>query len=285
MLLLGGAAGAATWWLAGKMSRRQRAILGTCLTIAILGFGFFLSDSAWIARAIPLGAVVVYGNAMPVLAGMLAGVVLRSGLALWRRILPTAALAAIAGYSLFAPILARPPRCADRWKDGVCLQTSQASCGPAAAATLLAHHGIGATEQEMARLCLTEESGTLFGGLCRGIRVKTEGTPFRMTIGTGNFEQLRAGAELPALVSVRLTPDRTRSTWRWETHRSDVNAGESGRCAIYTSADSSLLKRGTSPTNDLVPRPIGDGARRGYLDQVKSVLTSAPTPPSTTPGA
>jgi len=145
MLLLGGASCAATWSLAGKMSRRQRAIVAACLTIAILGFGFLLSDSAWIARALPLGAVVVYGNAMPIIAGMLAGVVLRSALALWRRLLPTAALALIGCCSLFAPILAKPPRCADRWKDGVCLQTSQASCAPAAAATLLAHHGIDAS--------------------------------------------------------------------------------------------------------------------------------------------
>jgi len=221
MLLLGGGLCVATWWLAGKMSGRQRAIVGTCLTIAILGFGFFLSDSVWIAKVLPLGAVVVYGNAMPILAGMLAGIVLRSRLALWRRILPTAALALIAGYSLLAPILTKPPRCADRWKDGVCLQTSQASCGPAAVATLLAHHGIGATEEEMAGLCLTEEAGALFHGLCRGFRIKTEGTPFRMAIGTGSVEDLREAEDLPALVSVRLTPEvdrrdaRYSAEWGW----------------------------------------------------------------------
>jgi len=221
MLLLGGGLSGATWWLAGRMSRRQRAIVGVCLTVGILGFGFFLSDSVWIARAFPLGAVVMYGNATPILAGMLVGIVLRSGVALWRRLVATVALALIGGYSLFAPALEEPPRCSHRWKDGVCLQTSRASCAPAAAATLLAHHGIGATEREMARLCLTGQSGTLFHGLCRGLRVKTEGTPFLATIGTESAEDLRAGAQLPALVSVMLTPEvdrrdaRYSSEWSW----------------------------------------------------------------------
>ncbi len=164
MLLLSGALCAATWALTRNLTRKQLTVLGVCLTIGILGFGTFLSDSPWVASAISVRAVVVYGNLMPLLAGSLVGVVLRSGLALWRRLLPTAALVLIGGYSLCAPLLKEPPTCADRWKDGVCLQTSQASCAPAAVATLLAHYGISASEQEMARLCLTDRSGTRFHG-------------------------------------------------------------------------------------------------------------------------
>jgi len=47
------------------------------------------------------------------------------------------------------------------------------------------------------------------------------GAPFRMAIGTGAAEELRAGAVLPALVSVRLTPEvdrrdrRYSAEWGW----------------------------------------------------------------------
>ncbi|MHC4199831.1 MAG: cysteine peptidase family C39 domain-containing protein [Planctomycetota bacterium] len=217
MLLLSGGLCAATWALAKGLSKKQLTLLGICSTIGILAFGAFLSDSPWIASVIPAHAIVVYGNLMPLLAGPLVGIVLRSGLALRRRLLPTAALVLIGGYSLCAPLLKEVPTCADRWKDGVCLQTSQASCAPAAAATLLAHYGIRASEQEMARLCLTDRSGTRFHGLCRGLRIKTEGTARHMKIGTGSVEDLRTGVELPALVYVKLTPEVDRRDRRYST--------------------------------------------------------------------
>jgi len=217
MLLLSGVLCAATWALTKTLTKKQLMLLGVCLTIGILSFGALLSDSPWIASMIPVHAIAVCGNLMPLLAGLLVGVVLRSRLALWRRLLPTAALVLIGGYSLCAPLLKESPTCADRWKDGVCLQTSQASCAPAAAATLLAQHGIRTSEQEMARLCLTDRSGTRFHGLCRGLRIRTEGTARRMTIGTGNVEDLRTEVELPALVYVKLTPEVDRRDRRYST--------------------------------------------------------------------
>lgn len=49
---------------------------------------------------------------------------------------------------------------ADRWADGVCLQSSEASCGPAAGATLLRHFGREVTERELAIESFTTRRGT-----------------------------------------------------------------------------------------------------------------------------
>jgi hypothetical protein len=70
------------------------------------------------------------------------------------------------------PIL-RPPRWSqfqDRWSEGVCLQTSESSCGPACAATLLRQLGKPATEKEIAQQSLTCRTGTENWYLARTLR-------------------------------------------------------------------------------------------------------------------
>jgi ABC-type bacteriocin/lantibiotic exporter with double-glycine peptidase domain len=70
------------------------------------------------------------------------------------------------------PVLRPLPasRFQDNWKDGVCLQSTSASCGVASAATLLASFGIKATEAELARECFTCSSGTEAWYLARMFR-------------------------------------------------------------------------------------------------------------------
>jgi hypothetical protein len=70
------------------------------------------------------------------------------------------------------PIL-RPPRWGEfqeRWSEGVCLQTSESSCGPACAATLLRQFGRPATEKDIARASFTSRSGTENWYLARTLR-------------------------------------------------------------------------------------------------------------------
>jgi len=70
------------------------------------------------------------------------------------------------------PIL-RPPhwkQFQDRWSDDVCLQTSESSCGPACAATLLRRFGKAATEEQIARASFTSRSGTENWYLARTLR-------------------------------------------------------------------------------------------------------------------
>jgi hypothetical protein len=86
--------------------------------------------------------------------------------------------------------------------DGVCRQTSEYTCGPAAAVALLHWHGIPATEREMARQCATQPGfgGTSESGLMRGLRRKLgdDGIPW---IRRCRYEELTA----PSLVSLRHT--------------------------------------------------------------------------------
>jgi hypothetical protein len=84
--------------------------------------------------------------------------------------------------------------------DGVCLQTSDYTCGPAAAAALLHWYGISATEREMAELCGTRAGfgGTSECGLMRGLRRKLAGDG-RPWIRRCSYEELTA----PSLVSLR----------------------------------------------------------------------------------
>jgi predicted double-glycine peptidase len=105
----------------------------------------------------------------------------------------------------------------DRWDDNVCLQTSQASCSPAAAATLLRAYCIDTTEQEMALLCLTSREGTSMLGLYRGLKIKTRNTAWDVYMfDSATIDDLRGAG--PVLLSVELRDGRLEQhmqTWGW----------------------------------------------------------------------
>lgn len=63
-----------------------------------------------------------------------------------------------------------PATIQNRWKDGVCLQTSEASCGPASAATLMTMAGVPITERELVAESYTSRHGTENWYLARAIR-------------------------------------------------------------------------------------------------------------------
>ena len=87
---------------------------------------------------------------------------------------PIAAICALLIFVPFAkPVLLPVSRAAhwsDQWQDGVCLQSTPSTCGPAALATLLAHNGIKRTEREIARESYSCGSGTELWYLMRYAR-------------------------------------------------------------------------------------------------------------------
>ncbi|MHC4133487.1 MAG: cysteine peptidase family C39 domain-containing protein [Planctomycetota bacterium] len=84
-----------------------------------------------------------------------------------------------------------------------CFQTTSYSCGPAACVSLLSCWGLPATEGEMMTLCRTPPyGGTSLFRICRGLRLKLLGLPFRVGIVDGEPALLRA-LGVPAIVSVR----------------------------------------------------------------------------------
>ena len=132
-----------------------------------------------LSRVLPFSNLIVISNWQPWLVRLLAGLIwYRLPGGTWRRSLVSVLLVGSCLISIYRPILAQPPQLYDMWEGNICLQTSQVSCTPAAAATLLAAHGIKTTEEEMALLCLTNREGTPMQGLYRGLKLKTADTPW-----------------------------------------------------------------------------------------------------------
>ncbi len=94
----------------------------------------------------------------------------------FRRIAGSWFFPGILGLGLLIPYvkpMVRPPdweHFQDRWSEGVCLQTSESSCGPACAATLLRRGGKTATEEGIARASFTSRNGTENWYLARTLR-------------------------------------------------------------------------------------------------------------------
>ena len=90
-------------------------------------------------------------------------------------------------------------------QDGVCLQSSQYSCGAAAAVSMLYLLGFRATERQMAELCGTNAiSGTDEFAVCRGLRRYLAGQGCRIRVERSDWTKL--GRErLPVMATIRLS--------------------------------------------------------------------------------
>ena len=177
--------GFALYWLGIVAGRRASgagfyAALGFGLLAAIPGMVFVayyfkvLGEPIWLYqfRAIPGSELTAAG------AGFLAG-----GLQGWclkwercRTIIGNRLFAILLFFGLLGPYLKpilRPPRWdefQDNWAGEVCLQTSESSCGPACAATLLCQLGHPVTEKQIARESFTSRNGTENWYLVRTLR-------------------------------------------------------------------------------------------------------------------
>lgn len=176
----------------------------------------------WIVQWIPLPSVIVLSNWFPPLLAVLAAATwLRldplhlgqeshsdsgqgedewmfgvDGRGIFRRLPVMAAILGAAIYSVMYFIPKEPPECDVKWARPippltlpVCLQTTDATCSAAAAATLLTALGYEASEQEMARLCLTK-SGTTWLGLYHGLSEKLYRTGYKVEFFEGGLSSL-----------------------------------------------------------------------------------------------
>ncbi len=172
----------------------------------LVSFGLLVHGKLMVARWLPLSNAIILGNALPLAAAVLCGVLVgRPTIPRWRSAPLAAFLLAGTWWSVLINFLPSPVASEDRWTaEGVCLQTSEASCSAAAAATLLRHHGIVTAEAEMMRLCLTRSSGTPSLGMYRGLKLKTQGTEWRVQIVRGTARQLLDQLNSPVLLRMRL---------------------------------------------------------------------------------
>ena len=194
--------------LARRVSRgatRRRSALLVLAGLGLVGLhSFVLIDSPALAWVLPVSSLVVVGNLAPLGAAWVAGVAWNHiRRPLWRRLLFTVPIPVLCAWHGYAWLFRGPPEGGSLWVDGVCKQTSRATCSAACAATVLEAHGIDATEGEMARLCLTRSWGTRRLGLYRGLKLKTRATPYGVEPFSWTFDELRRKPPGPVVLLVR----------------------------------------------------------------------------------
>jgi len=198
---------------AGKLSQRCR----TTAIIVAVGALFVYVRTLWydvrLAAWLPVPGLMVLANWLPLFAAVIAALVGHSStLSLVRRRVLVTALVGASVLAAIFPLLGAAPKCQDHWdKLGTCLQTTPATCSPAAAATLLRRYGIQASEREMAELCLTR-AGTSWQGLYRGLKLKTAGTAWDVQVRAISADEILKQRTAPLIVSVGLERSASSNT-------------------------------------------------------------------------
>ncbi|WP_182868180.1 peptidase C39 [Stieleria mannarensis] len=238
-------------WIAARLAYSDRGQWNIAfLAVAVLSTVFFLfygSGQLFWARLVPLSAAIIYTNLSAIFAALAAGWAWRvPETPAWRRGLLVAALGAGAMMAITWPLLSiavrPPPAGGDHWENGVALQTSWATCSPAAAATLFRAEGIPVSEAEMIPLCLTDASGTPTLGVYRGIKQIADRNAREVVLVGGTGDDLIAEDDWPVLLAVELpygVDDRRYvDQWGW-----------------IPGMGHSVVALGTTPAGDLL---IGD---------------------------
>jgi hypothetical protein len=203
----------------------QRVIL--MLTLSVFAMIYFLlygSGQLFWARLVPSSASIIYTNFAAVFAGLATGWAWRlPETPAWRRaglagLLGTSAIVAVC-WPLLSIALRPAPAGGDQWVSDVAMQTSWATCSPAAAATLFRAEGIVIGEREMIPLCLTDRAGTPTLGLYRGIKLVANRNHREVMIVDSDLEKLLGDNDWPVLLAVELpygTDDRRYADqWGW----------------------------------------------------------------------
>ncbi len=203
----------------------QRTIL--CIAITVLAavyFQFYGSGQLLWAKLIPSSAAIIYTNVASVFAALAAGWALRLPMTpLWRRIILMCLLSSMSLAAVLWPSLSiairPPPAGGNQWNSGVAMQTSWATCSPAAAATLLRAEGIATSEAEMIPLCLTDSAGTPTLGLYRGVKLMANRNGLAVEILDSNIDELLTDGDWPVLLAVELpfgvADRRYADQWGW----------------------------------------------------------------------
>jgi hypothetical protein len=223
LIMMGLSAVLALLGLSIGRSGRKWALLAMLLTIGfMLAFPFVLQDKLFLVRLLPFSSLIILANLQPLAVGLVAGlawhIIPGPPARRWMVLVP---LLLVGGYAVYMPLRGHQLPIRDMWYDGVCVQTTDASCSAAAAATLLMVHGIPARESEMAKLCLTRDRGTTIHGLYRGLKLKTAGTGWDVAVSTtSDIERLKQLNGRPAIITVGLAAGRGGSAeyrdWGWQ---------------------------------------------------------------------
>ena len=173
---------------------------------------FFHGHLSW-AKIMPHSSAVLLSNPLPILIAFLAGFA-RHVAAIRRSARPFAAatFSILAGACLVSPLIrpafAPPQVAALAETDGfLVLQTHDATCAPASAASLLRFHGIETSEADMTDACLTSEFGTEALGLYRGLAVGCQSSRFSAQLASHDPDRWASTGQLPNVALVRFADD------------------------------------------------------------------------------
>jgi hypothetical protein len=187
-----------------RTPKSRAACLALCLVMGVPGFLFplyylHLFDNAkWFYefRSLPLTELSAAGAGLS--AGALAGFV--QGTKLVSRSFLAIVLSIGIVVPHLKPVVAPVVRGCfmDHWQDGVCLQSTESSCGPASAATVFRTFGIDINERDLAKECYTYAGGTEHWYLARAFRRRGLDVRFRVQKG------LPVDLRTPAIAGVRV---------------------------------------------------------------------------------
>ena len=153
------------WW-GSRLARRKGFSAITLILLVLLAVPgvcyalFYLhlwEEPMWLyrIRAVPGSELL----AAPM--GLIAGWIQGNLYGRWRVSLPLVMILVLVSACIpYIKQLSGPLELREKWKDGVCLQSTPSTCGPASAATLLGMMGIPTTEAEIARDAFSTSSGT-----------------------------------------------------------------------------------------------------------------------------
>ncbi len=162
-----------------KRAQRNVVLLSEgCVTTGMAGYFAWLWDRPVLTELFPFSNAIILGNWLPIVGAFFVGVCLSTKhvMKIRRTVLGTS-LGVLCFYSLVSPLLGETPVISVGEPTDVILefQSTPQTCSAACAAGLLRLHGIAATEEELAKLCLTRR-GTHWLGVFRGLKIKTAGT-------------------------------------------------------------------------------------------------------------
>lgn len=180
-----------------RQSRRCAEVAAVGLVVLLVGRAALAARADWEWALFPWpGYAFVHGFVLYGLAAAFFGAVATTLPVRWNRVVVLGVGLGVLGHGVHRHTwLAWPEVHGDARVAGAdhhLRQSSHYTCGPAACAAALSHHGVKATERELAAACLTRREGTRLFDLYRGIVQTLGDRPFDVSIEAVTAEQIVA---------------------------------------------------------------------------------------------